>query len=123
MADRANDSELQTTQLPNGNASTEWPTLLGRMVDDLSRIVEKELRLFEANMVGLLSSTVDRALAGMLMVAASVFGAGFLLIALILFLHQWLAWWQAVGIVGLAMIFPALLAYLRMKAPSTPGIK
>jgi hypothetical protein len=122
MADRSN-SEVETAPAPDGGASNEWPTLLARMVDDLSRIVETELRLFEANLVGLLSSTVDRAIAGMLMVAASVVGATCLLVALILLLHNWLEWWQAVGIVGLAMVLPALIAYFKMSTPRASAVK
>jgi Putative Actinobacterial Holin-X, holin superfamily III len=122
MADRYNN-EVRTVPVPNGGVGNEWPTLLGRMVDDLSRIVQTEFRLFEANLAGLLSSTVDRAISGMLMVAASVAGGACLLVALILLLHHWLEWWQAVGVVGLVMVLLALIAYFRMSAPRAPVVK
>lgn len=117
MQDR--QTNVPTVSANDRGTNNEWPTLLGRMVDDLSRIVETELRLFEANLVGLLNTTVDRAIAGMLLLALSVVGGACLLVALILLLHQWLPLWEAIGIVGLAIEVIGAIAFLSIRAPKT----
>jgi hypothetical protein len=113
MPDRHNN-EIQTVAVNDRGASNDWPALLSRMVDDISRIVGSELRLFEANLVGHLNATVERAIAGMLLIACSVVGGVCLLIALILLLHEWLPWWESVGLVGLLVMGIGLGAYAAM---------
>lgn len=63
-------------------AEAGWPTLLTRMLEDASRIVHAELRLFEANLTPLQAAAVDRAIAGLVVLHAGLFGGGCLLTAI-----------------------------------------
>jgi len=91
---------------------TDWGTLLGRAVDDLTRIVHSEAQLLSISLKTLFDEEVDRILAfavtGVLMAA----GAICVLMAAILFLHEFakLPWWQSFGIVGLVLFGIAIAA-------------
>ena len=89
---------------------TDWGTLLGRAVDDLTRIVHSEAQLVTLSLRTLFDEEVDRVLA--FAVTGVLIAAGGLcaLAAAILFLHEYalLAWWQSFGIVGLVLFAIAI---------------
>src|ERR1700676_3175318 len=91
--------------------NTEWPTLLGRMLEDVSRVMQVELQLLEAKLAPSLMAMADRAIAGLMILYAGVIGASCLLAALILFLHRWMEWWRCFAIAGVVTIACALAVY------------
>lgn len=100
-----------TPSSPNGK-SEDWTVLFGRMIDDLSRIIEGEIKLFQAGLKPALSGAVDRAIAALVLVLSMMAGSICLLAAFIILLHQWLPWWQSFAIGGAAAIAIGLIAYL-----------
>jgi hypothetical protein len=98
--------------------STEWPALLGRMLEDLSRVIRLELQLLEARIAPSLTTIVDRAIASLVILGASAIGALFLLAALVLFLHEraLMQWWECLGIGGVVAFCCGLVAYVSLRA-------
>jgi hypothetical protein len=96
--------------------SAEWPSLLARMVEDLSRVIQLELQLLEARIAPSLMAMADRAIAGLVILYAGVIGGSCLLAALIMLLHKWMQWWQCLAIGGIVAIACGLVAYLSLKS-------
>lgn len=94
----------------------EWPTLLGRMLEDLSRVIQLELQLLEARIAPSLMAMADRAIAGLVILCAGVIGGSCLLAALIVLLHEWMRWWQCLATGGIVAIACGLVAYLSVKS-------
>ena len=88
----------------------EWGTLLARAIDDITRIVHSELRLFSASMKSVLAEETDRVLAAIATGVLMAGGAICILAAAILFLHEYtrLPWWQSFGIVGMGLFAIAI---------------
>jgi hypothetical protein len=106
----------------NGSETgAEWPTLLGRMLEDLSRVIQLELQLLEARIAPSLMAMADRAIAGLVILCAGVIGGSCLLAALILLLHQWMQWWECLAIAGIAAIGCGLVAYMSVKNTAAHG--
>jgi len=82
----------------------DWPTLVERAVDDVSRILRSEVHMLQTSMGATLEVQIYNAVANLTILAVMVGGAICLLCATILFLHQWLPWWQAFGIIGLSTL-------------------
>jgi Putative Actinobacterial Holin-X, holin superfamily III len=97
--------------------ATEWSTLLGRMLDDLSRIIRLELQLLEARLAPSLTGMADRVIAALVIIFAGIIGGSCLLAALILLLHEWLKWWQSFAIGGVVAIACGFVAYSVIKRP------
>jgi Putative Actinobacterial Holin-X, holin superfamily III len=90
-----------------------WPTLLGRAVDDVSRVVHAELRLFEAQLAVSAEALVENASVALIVFATFIIAETCIVAAAILLLHQWLqSWWLPLGLVGTA-IFAGGLALRR----------
>ena len=102
----------------------DWGTLLGRAIDDITRIVHSELRLFSASMKSVLAEETDRVLAAIATGVLMAGGAICVLVAAILFLHEYarLPWWQSFGIVGMGLFAIAIafgaFAASRSKTPA-----
>jgi hypothetical protein len=79
----------------------DWSTLVGRAIDDVSRIIQSEIGLLETTLRAVVEEQTDYALANLAAVAVMICAAICMLGALILFLHQWLQWWLAFAIAGL----------------------
>lgn len=77
-----------------------WTALVGRMLDDVVRIVEAETKLLEVNLSAALTAAFDRAVGQLLGALVMLLGGTCLLAALIMLLHTWLALWQALAISG-----------------------
>jgi hypothetical protein len=103
----------------------DWSTLVARAVDDISRILQSEIRLLSASLKTVLEEQIERVLAFMATGALLAGGAICMLAALILFLHEYvmLPWWQSFGIVGLGFFALAIavgaFATRRTKIPAT----
>ena len=91
---------------------TDWGTLLGRAVDDITRIIHSESRLLTISLKSLFDEEIDRMMAFAVTGVLIAGGAICILIAAILFLHEFAMrpWWQAFGIVGLALFAIAIAA-------------
>ena len=90
----------------NGAPQTlqDWPTLVGRAVDDVTRILQSEAHMLETNMSVALQTRLATAIATLTVVAVMLSGGVCILCAAILLLHQWLPLWQSFGLVGAAII-------------------
>ena len=109
------------------DTSAQWPTLLSRMLEDLSRVIQLELQLLEAKIAPALTTMADQAIAGLIaglvILSAGVMAGVCLLAALILLLHQWIPWWQCFGIGGLVAIACALIAFASMKVSTARALR
>ena len=93
-----------------------WPQLLSKTVDDLTRIAQTEIELLESKTRILLESQVDK-IAGMLfLIVALSYGSLFLLGGVVLLIHLWLAWWLSFLITGAAMVLTGIFFKLSMTA-------
>ena len=97
-------------------SAVEWPTLLARMLEDVSRVIQLELQLLEARIAPSLMATVDRAIAGLILLYAGAIGGICLLGAFVLLLHRWMQWWQCLGIGGVVAISCGFAIYWTVKS-------
>lgn len=103
-----NSTDREKARIPEN-----WPTLLGRVVDDVSRVVHAEVRLFEAHLAVSAEALVENASMALIAFATFIIAETCIVAAAILLLHQWLlSWWLPLGLVGTA-IFAAGLAFRR----------
>jgi hypothetical protein len=73
-----------------------------RLLDDVVRIVEAEVKLVEVNFGSALTASLDRAVGRFLAALLLFLGASCLLAGLIMLLRHWLAMWLALTIAGAA---------------------
>jgi uncharacterized membrane protein YqjE len=111
----------QDEKVGNGPRKLEahdWPTLLARIVADVARIVQTEIRLFQASLNPIFSAAIDRLLGSVIALAAVLAGGLCLLAALVVFLHRWLWWDASLAITGV-ISFIAGYAAARLAALRT----
>ena len=87
----------QDEKIGNGPRKPEphnWPTLVARIVSDVARIGQTEIRLFQASLNPILSAAIDRLLGSTIALGAFLTGGLCMLAATVVFLHRWL-WWDA----------------------------
>lgn len=97
-------------------ASPNWPELLSKVVDDLSRIGKTEVELLETRLKHLIEAQIHN-IAGMLvLVVALSYGSLFLLGGLVLLIHLWLEWWLSFLIVGIVVASAGVVFQIRMAA-------
>jgi hypothetical protein len=70
--------------------SPNWTTLLGRAVDDVSRILQAEIHLFEAHLSAFGETAIKDALATLIVLSIFAVGGTCLVGAAIVLLHRWL---------------------------------
>jgi len=106
----------------NGAPETlqDWPTLVGRAVDDVTHILQSEAHMLETNMSAALETRLASAIATLTVVAVMVCGGVCILSAAILLLHEWLPLWQAFGLAGVGIMLVGLAIYATTK--SAPGL-
>src|SRR5437764_1692181 len=94
---------------------------MSRIVDDLTRIIQTEIRLFQAGLEPILSGAVDRLLANVVALAAFIAGGTCLLAALAAFLHRWLGWAASLAVTGICALGAGYLSLLiaRIRANRT----
>jgi VIT1/CCC1 family predicted Fe2+/Mn2+ transporter len=91
--------------------------LAGRLLDDLVRIIEAEVKLLEVNFGSALTASLDRAVGRLLAVLLGLLGGACLLAALIMLLHEWLRLWLSLAISGAVAIAAGyLVAWLGGRA-------
>ncbi|HLK88082.1 MAG TPA: phage holin family protein [Candidatus Binataceae bacterium] len=93
--------------------------MLTRMLEDLVRVLQLELRLLEAEVARALSATVDRTIAALILLYLSSLAGSFLLVALAFLLHTWLPWWLCFALSGVAALLCGAIAYATISAASS----
>jgi len=98
------------SEKPSDGDQPDWTTLLARAIDDITRIMQSEIRLVTNSMKTILAEQTDRVLGFIASGVLMVFGMMCILAATILFLHEYamLPWWQSFGIAGLALFVIAI---------------
>ena len=98
-----------------------WPELLSKTVDDLSRIGRTEIELLETRLKHVIEAQTDN-IAGMLVLVVTLsYGSLLLLGGFVLLLHLWLAWWLSFLIVGI-VIAAAGIFFQRLMAARAKAI-
>ena len=108
----------QDEKIGNGPRKLEaqdWPTLVARIVGDVARIGQTEIRLFQASLNPILSAAIDRLLGSTIALAAFLAGGLCLLAAAVVFVHRWL-WWDASLAIAGVVSFVAGYAAARVAA-------
>ena len=94
---------------------TDLPDLGVRILTDFGRIVAAESRLLETNLIGAAQALVDRVYLTAILVVVAAAGIVSIIGSIIMLLHQWMPWWQVLGIVGLgSLILAAILRRILM---------
>jgi len=97
----------------NDTASQNWSTLLGKAIDDVSRIASAEIRLLGVQLTASVEGAVQSFLPIILAAAIFIGAEACLLAAVVLVLHKWFEWWISCGATGLgALIVGALIVGL-----------
>jgi hypothetical protein len=66
-SDTRTSGDQEKTRIPEN-----WPTLLGRAVDDVSRVVHAEMRLFEAHLAASAEALVENASVALIVFATFI---------------------------------------------------
>jgi hypothetical protein len=88
---------------------TDLPDLGVRILTDFGRIVAAEARLLETNLVGAAQALVDRIYLTAILVVLAAAGVVSIIGSIMMLMHQWMPWWQVLGIVGLGSILMAAI--------------
>ncbi len=96
-------------------ANSDWPTLIERVVDDVSRILRFEAQIFQSRIGAALDLHISNAVTLLTVVGIMISGALCLLCSVIFLLHLWLPLWQSFGIVGLLMLRAVIGSKAAMK--------
>jgi Flp pilus assembly protein TadB len=105
----------------NGRAADghpDWPTLIGRAVDDVSRILHSEAEILQTRLGDSIRSGLNHSAEVVALLALFLWSIGCLLLGVILFLHLWFPLWFAFGVVGLCTMSVAIFGTLAMKRRS-----
>jgi hypothetical protein len=96
----------------------DWPTLVGRAVDDVTRILQSEAHMLQISMGAALETQLANAIATLTVIAVMICGAVCIVCAAILLLHEWLPPWQAFGIAGGAILLIGIAIHAIMRPPA-----
>jgi Putative Actinobacterial Holin-X, holin superfamily III len=105
-----------STRQALAEGSPNWPELLSKTIDDLSRIARTEMELLVAKLGLLLEAQTDKIAGTLILVVALSYGSVFLLVGIILLIHLWLAWWLSFLITGAAIVMAGVFLQMTMKA-------
>lgn len=94
------ESGPSLTALQHHAANGHVGALAVRLLDDVVKIVEAEVKLVEVNFGSALTASLDRAVGRFLAALLLFLGACCLLAGLIMLLSHWFAMWQALAIAG-----------------------
>jgi hypothetical protein len=103
---KSNQSNIAVEREPR---EEELPELAVRILSDFARIVAAEARLLESNIVVAAQTLLDRIYIVSTLIVLAAAGVVALLTSLVLLLHQWMHWWQVLGLVGVCAIIAAEL--------------
>jgi hypothetical protein len=96
--------------------TANWPELLSKTIEDLSRIVRTEMELVVAKLGLLLEAQTDKIAGMVFLVVALSYGSLFLLGGIVLLIHLWLAWWLSFLITGAAIVLAGVSFKMMMAA-------
>jgi hypothetical protein len=117
---KSNESNLT---IEREGREQELPELAVRILSDFSRIVAAEARLVESNIVNAANTLLDRVYVASILIVLAAAGVVALVGSLVLLLHQWMRWWQVLGIAGiLAIVAAEVLRRTLIPPPSSSGI-
>jgi len=112
-------SELSpSTNARAAEGHQDWPNLIGRAVDDVSRILHSEADILQTRLGDSIRSGLNHSAEVVALLALFLWGIGCLLLGVILFLHRWLPLWFAFSLVGLSTMSIAILGILTMQRRS-----
>ena len=106
MADH-NPNHVAVTRL--NHARDDWPTLLDKLLEDFTRVLQGEVRLLGASLEPAVENAVMRCLNHIILAVLGVCGVLCLIGAMIMLLHTWLEWWQALGATGVTVILVVMV--------------
>lgn len=94
---KSNQSDIAIEREPR---EEELPELAVRILSDFARIIGAEARLLESNIVVAAQTLLERFYIASTLIVLAAAGVVALLASLALLLHQWMHWWQVLGLVG-----------------------
>ena len=106
------DNQRIVQEVREEHQNHSWPALVGRLILDITAVVEAEARLMRASIEPTLTSVLERWLLQLVIAGLGMIGCLLLIGAAILLLHIWLAMWLAFALTGAATILLALCALL-----------
>ena len=115
-------AETKTTEDAD-RADQDLPELGVRILSDFGRIVAAEARLLEINIVGAARALVDRIYLAALLIVIAAAGVVSIIGGICLLLHEWMPWWQVLGIVGLASMLLAEILRRTLMHPEVPIVE
>ena len=120
MADPMSEKQPHTA---NGAPETlqDWPTLVSRAVDDVTRILQSEVQMLQTSMGAARETQLANAIATLTMTAVMICGAICIACATILLLHEWIPLWQAFAVAGVAILVIGIAIHAIMRPPA--GLK
>jgi membrane glycosyltransferase len=93
----------------------DWPTLVARAVDDVTRILQSEAHMLQTTMGAVLETRLASAIATLTVISVIACGGVCMLCAAILLLHEWLPLWEAFGLAGVGILLIGIATYTIMK--------
>jgi hypothetical protein len=105
------------SQTANGASQTQqdWPTLVARAVDDVTRILQSEAHMLQTSVGAVLETRLASAIATLTVMSVIVCGGVCMLCAAILLLHEWLPLWEAFGLAGGVILVIGFAGYPMMR--------
>lgn len=111
---KSNESDVAIEQ---EHRQPELPELALRALSDFERIVQAEARLFEDNIVSAAQVLLDRVYVEAILIGLALIGGAALLVSIALLLHEWMRWWEALGLLGVC----AMIAAEALRRSLVPG--
>jgi VIT1/CCC1 family predicted Fe2+/Mn2+ transporter len=94
---------------------SDWPSLIERAVDDVTRILRSEVQILRTSIGAALQRQISDAVALLAIVAIAIAGVLCVIFAAVFLLHQWLPLWQSFGVVGLFMLILAAVCNVTLR--------
>jgi len=116
----AEDAGRADRELDKGS---DLPELGIRILSDFGRIVAAEARLLEINIIGAAQALVDRIYIAALLIVVAAIGVVAIIASIGLLLHEWMPWWQVLGILGIALILLAEILRRALTHPDVPLVE
>jgi hypothetical protein len=116
----AEDAGRADRELDKGS---DLPELGVRILSDFGRIVAAEARLLEINIIEAAQALVGRIYIAALLIVVGAVGVVAIIASIGLLLHEWMPWWQALGILGIALILLAEILRRALTHPDVPLVE
>jgi hypothetical protein len=115
---KSNESDVAIER----GSQDELPELAVRILSDFARIVAAEARLLESNIFGAAQTLLGQVYLTSTLIVLAAAGVVALLASLVLLLHQWMPYWQVLGLVGTGAIVVAEVLRRSLIPPTTENI-